>query len=127
MNKVKVLNNKVHHDKFGEGIVTDQTISKITIQFSEEFGEKKFMYPSAFESFLTMGNPALQEMIDDELRTIRKQLEAEGKQREEEAEQRRIEEQRALLKKKLSAKKCTAKRKAPAIPKTKPVSTESDA
>jgi len=122
---MNLTNKKVHHRQFGDGIVTGQTISKVTVQFSEEYGEKKFLYPSAFESFLTINSPALREQMDAELLAIRERLEDERRQREEEAEQRREEEKRALLKQKRGAAKRRAPTgKTPPKPKAQPDSAE---
>jgi len=107
---MNIINEKVNHHQFGDGIVTDQTIFRITVRFSEEYGEKKFLYPSAFESFLTLNSPELRDAMDDELRAVRERLEAERMQREKEAEQRREEEERALL----EQKKAATKKRAPA-------------
>ncbi len=35
---MNLINEKVHHHQFGEGIVTSQVTDTITIQFSEEYG-----------------------------------------------------------------------------------------
>lgn len=118
---MNIIKKKVHHRQFGDGVVTSQTTSTFMVKFSAEYGEKKFLYPSAFESFLTLENPALREKIDAELLAISEQLEAERKQREEEAEQRREEERLALLEEKRAATKSRAKaRKASPKPKVKP-------
>ena len=122
---MNLTNKKVHHRQFGDGIVTGQTMSMITVQFSEEYGEKKFLYPSAFKSFLTLNSPALSEQMDTELCAIRERLEAERRQREEEAEQRRQEEKLALLEQKRSAaKKRPPVKKTPAKPRKKPENTK---
>lgn len=73
---MNLKNQKVHHRQFGDGVVTEQTPSVITVQFSEEYGPKKFLYPAAFESFLTLDSPALREKMEAELHAIREQLEA---------------------------------------------------
>ena len=118
---MNLTNKKVHHRQFGDGVVTGQTISTVAVQFSEGYGEKKFFYPSAFESFLTLNSPALREQMDAELRAIRERLEDACRQREEEAEQRREEENRALAEQKRgAAKKRAPARKTPPKPKAQP-------
>ncbi len=122
---MNLTNKKVHHHQFGDGVVTGQTISTVTVQFSEEYGKKKFLYPSAFESFLTINSPALREKLDAELCAIRERLEDERRQREEEAEQRREEEKRTILEQKRStAKKRAPTKKTPAKPGMKPENTK---
>lgn len=122
---MNVTNKKVHHRQFGDGVVTGQTISTVTVRFSEEYGEKRFLYPSAFESFLTLCSPALREKMDDELRAIRERVETERRQREEEAEHLRDEERRALLEqKRATTKKRPPAKKAPSKLKAQPDSAE---
>ena len=108
---MNVTNKQVHHRRFGDGVVTGQTISAVTVLFSEEYGEKKFLYPSAFESFLSLSSPSAQEKMDAELQAIYEQLEAVSKKREEEAEERREEERRVLLDQKKSVAKQRALQK----------------
>lgn len=122
---MNLTNKKVHHCQFGDGVVTSQTISTITVWFSEEYGERKFLYPSAFESFLTLNGPALSEQMDTELRTIRERLENERRQREKEDEQRWEEEKRALLEQKqATAKRRARTRKTLPKPKSQPYSAK---
>lgn len=94
---MNVTDMKVFHSQYGDGVITDQTLSTLTVRFSEEYGEKRFLYPSAFESFLTLNNPAMKEKMEAELNAIREHFEAGRRQREEEAELRRNEERRTLL------------------------------
>lgn len=115
---MNLKNKKVHHRQFGDGVVTEQTTSTVTVRFSEEFGEKKFFYPAAFESFLSLNSPSLKALMEAELLEIRERLEAEQRRREEEVERRRQEEKRALLEqKRAAAKKRTPAKKA--LPKPK--------
>ncbi len=100
-----VTHEQVSHRQFGIGMITDQTMTTVTVEFYENYGFKKFLYPSAFGSFLELCSPVSQEKMDDELRQIREQIEAERRQREEENEKRREEERRALLEQKRSAVK----------------------
>ncbi|MBR0249151.1 MAG: hypothetical protein IJQ70_09285 [Synergistaceae bacterium] len=67
---------KVYSRAFGEGNVVNIVVKYITIQFST--GEKQFMFPSAFDGFLTTADEKLQNMIAE---AKEKEL-AEKKQRE---------------------------------------------
>lgn len=111
---MNVTHDKVCHRQFGAGTVINQTMTTITVQFCERYGTKKFLYPSAFESFLTLCDPAFKEKMDDELHQIRERMEEERQKRAEEDEKRREEEHRALL----ELKRATVKKKSPAKKKT---------
>ena len=53
--KEDVIGLPVSHKTFGNGIITDQTSSSITVKF--DFGIKRFIMPSAFvDGFLTTDN-----------------------------------------------------------------------
>jgi hypothetical protein len=111
--EMDIIDEKVSHRQFGEGVIIDQTPTAIRVRFSQEHGEKSFLYPSAFESFLTLDSPALRKRMNVRLRAIRDRMEAERRQREEEAERNREENRRALLEqKRAAAKKRTSARKA---------------
>jgi hypothetical protein len=122
---MNVTHDKVCHRQFGVGTVISQTMTTVTVQFCERYGTKKFLYPSAFESFLTLCNPASKEKMDDELRQIRECVEEEQRKRAEEDEKRREAERRALLELKRAAvkKRSPAKKKTPAKPKKQPESS----
>ncbi len=110
---MNLTNKEVRHRQFGDGVVTGQSASTVTVQFSEQYGEKRFLYPDAFVSFLTLDSPDLDEQMGAELRAICEQLEGERSRREEETEQRQNEERLALLEeKRVTAKKRAAERKA---------------
>lgn len=49
-----LIGAKVKHNKFGEGIVTEQGDSYISVKFVTEVSLKKFLYPSCFETFLKL-------------------------------------------------------------------------
>lgn len=89
---MNLINEEVTHKVFGEGNIVDHDESIITIDFNE--GIKKFVYPDAFEKFITLND----ESIANSLKKIflKKQLEKEAleKKREEEREQQLLEQQR---------------------------------
>jgi len=115
---MNLTNKKVNHRQFGDGTVTEQTPSTVTVQFPKKYGEKRFVYPSAFESFLTLKSKVQKEKMDTELLEIKERAEEERKRSEQEAKQRREDENLALLeqkqantKKRSSAKKALTKQK----------------
>ena len=56
-----MLGATVRHNVWGEGTIVAQADSVITVSFS--FGDKKFVFPDAFECFLTTDDEALLEKI----------------------------------------------------------------
>ncbi len=102
-----VFQQQVSHRQYGIGTVIEQSESMIEVQFDGEYGNKKFLYPSAFESFLLLSSPASQEKMQQELQARQDALEAVQKQREEAFMQRHEHERRALLEQKRGARKKT--------------------
>ena len=72
---MNVLNEKITHRQFGAGTVTAQDEETVTVLFGGQDGEKKFLYPAAFESFLRLCDPDSREQMDCELRRIRTKTE----------------------------------------------------
>ncbi|QQK76193.1 malate synthase [Salicibibacter cibarius] len=97
---MNLINEEITHKTFGEGDIVDQDESSITIDFNEE--TKKFVYPDAFGTFITLKNrdtaKYLQKIIS-ERETEKKELE---KKREEDKERQALEQQ---LRKKLKNNK----------------------
>lgn len=110
-----IVKQAVQHKHFGKGIVIDQSETTIEVDFSESCGKKKFIYPDAFENFLTMSDAKLQDKIEDELNTIQEQAAVEQAQKIEEKKNQRKEKQEALL---------AAKKKKPATKKRKATKTK---
>lgn len=110
---MNVFNERVSHRRYGAGTVVSQTETMIEVQFNDEYGKKKFLYPSAFESFLSFVNSERQEMMDEELKQIRKTREEEQKRREHENAMRQ-EEVRKAEKKNGAEKNCRSGRGRPA-------------
>ncbi|HBN86194.1 MAG TPA: hypothetical protein DDZ89_20415, partial [Clostridiales bacterium] len=100
--------------------VISQTMTTVTVIFREKYGTKKFIYPSAFESFLVLCDSTEKAEMDDELRQIRERAQEEERKRAEEDEERREEERRAILEQKRAiTKKRSSVKKTPAKPKNK--------
>lgn len=55
---MQLIGQKVEHQVFGLGVVTDRKDATLTVQFSE--GEKMFLYPDAFSQFLSFENQDMQ-------------------------------------------------------------------
>lgn len=60
-----LLGREVIHKSFGNGSVVEQSGEYIIIKFL--IGIKKFLYPDAFENFLSITNLQIQEKINAEI------------------------------------------------------------
>ena len=84
---VDLTNELVEHPVYGTGRVIIQDNRRITIQFSEETEQKRFIYPDAFDNCLNMCNPAAAQKVLADLIAKTKQIE-EMQRKEEEAAQK---------------------------------------
>ncbi|MDD3269043.1 MAG: hypothetical protein PHX14_06955 [Syntrophomonadaceae bacterium] len=107
----------VAHPVFGTGRVISHDGKRISIQFSEETGEKCFVYPDAFEKYLKMDNPvAAQKVLTDLTAKIEQ---SEELQRKEEEFKQKAFERLALAAQKIKIVEKTKPAKAKAKTKTK--------
>ena len=63
-------NVKVVHKSFGEGTVTEHVGNYITVKFASV--EKKFVYPDAFENFLSLAGGVVSAEIEADLAQSKK-------------------------------------------------------
>lgn len=62
-----IVNQKVRHGRFGEGVVVEQHSNELFVEF--ESGDTiRFAYPAAFEKFLTAEDERVQNGIIDEIK-----------------------------------------------------------
>ncbi|GGO00903.1 hypothetical protein [Saccharibacillus kuerlensis] len=105
---------QVEHASFGTGKVIGSGDGRINVRFTEEVGEKSFLYPEAFDQHLKMSDPQKQEQMGEEVRQ-KKILMAEEKRAEEqkrEEEEVRLAEEKAAARKPARRKSTTTKKKA---------------
>lgn len=102
----------VTHLRYGKGVVIEHTDTSLTVRFGGDLGDKKFMYPSAFETFLKLSGQVSAEKVKTDLDDQKDSINAERERMAAEtkacrvAERRRILEQRkAALKKRGGLKK----------------------
>ncbi len=86
---MNILNAQVRHSKYGIGFVIDQNETIIAVRFNGEYGVKKFLYPSIFETYLTLCNQALQSEQTYEILRRHAECKAEAALRMAEEEKRR--------------------------------------
>lgn len=113
-----VMHKKVVHCQFGIGVITNQNPSTVTVAFAEPYGERKFLCPNAFGSFLELCDSDLKAQMHQELQQLQEQAALERQQHEEENRMRLEESRRILLEQKRStAKKRTSIKKVSTKPK----------
>ena len=92
-----IINEKVLHRIFGEGTIKELNEKGIMlITFGDT--EKKFLYPSSFESFLRFKNENIQKEVEKEIQ-IQKQEEQEKQRRETEEKERKAQKEKELKEK----------------------------
>ncbi|WP_425448527.1 hypothetical protein [Dethiothermospora halolimnae] len=96
---MKLCGKIVKHEAYGRGKITDFDDEYITVVFDESEEEKKFVYPSAFGTFLKLEDESLVEEIKDDKKVLA----------EEKAEEKRVQHERIMAK--IESKKTKKKRK----------------
>lgn len=89
---VNLINEEITHKVFGEGNIVDHEDSIITIDFNEDI--KKFVYPDAFEKFITLNNESTAKTLKEIFLKRKLKEEVLEKEREEERERLMLEQQR---------------------------------
>ncbi len=92
---MNLINKKVTHKVFGEGNIIEQDDSIITIDFDKDL--KKFVYPDAFKSFITLNDEKIAEVFEEVFLKRMKEEEARQERLEEERRQRALEQERRAL------------------------------
>jgi len=87
-----LLNETITHKVFGKGDIIDQDESYITIDFNEDI--KKFVYPDAFEKFITLKDQDTAKSLEKIIIKRKAEQKKLEEKREEKREQRALEQQR---------------------------------
>jgi hypothetical protein len=91
-----LINVRVKHKMFGEGTIIAHDQPYITIKFPK--GEKKFIFPNAFEGFLTALDNTVDEHIKQELDAMKQAEEAAKEAAAEKERQARVEAKKEAAK-----------------------------
>lgn len=103
---MNLIEEQVTHIQFGIGQVLMNDNGRIAIRFSDDVGQKIFLYPEVFEHHLKMCNPAIQHIVDADLKLRLDQVAAEKGRKE----QLRMEEASRLAAEKAALRKPPAKK-----------------
>lgn len=98
--RLNLINEGITHNVFGEGSVIEQEDSIITIAFEDD--TKKFVYPDAFEHFITLNDPSTAKSLEKMITKKELQEAALEEKREEERRQQELDRQRKEQLKNLS-------------------------
>ena len=69
MKSTELLNTKVIHKMLGEGIITEAGDNYVSVKFASKVS--RFIFPIAFEKFITAENSDIQDMIIEEINRAR--------------------------------------------------------
>lgn len=75
---MNILNEQIKHNVYGDGEVISQEDDILSVRFSDKYGVKKFVYPDAFEKFLTLSNPEIRMLVLREFQAKREKMEADA-------------------------------------------------
>lgn len=89
---MNLINEEITHKVFGEGNIVELDGSFITIDFNEDL--KKFVYPDAFEEFITLNDEETAKLFETHFQKRKEEERILEIQREEEREQQLLEQQR---------------------------------
>ncbi|WP_172373761.1 malate synthase [Sporosarcina jiandibaonis] len=89
---MNLINEAITHKVFGEGNIVNHEESIITIDFNDDI--KKFVYPDAFEKFITLNDQSTAKSLEKLFLKREMEEEALEKKREEEKERQAFEQQR---------------------------------
>ena len=105
-----LINERVNHNKYGEGVIVDENLKRIKVQFDQLEEQKEFLYPNSFEQYLSLQDEELQkecyEMAVD-LRREQERLEMEKREAVRILEAKLRAEQKEQKKKTVSRRKLT--------------------
>lgn len=89
---MQLIGQKVEHASYGQGEIVSYEEQRVEVRFAEGEEPKKFLYPDAFEKFLSMTDKEYQQLVEKEV----KQMHETRVEVKEEIERQRVEEKEAV-------------------------------
>lgn len=114
---MELLQKQITHKTFGSGVIIEMTDDTITVLFADEIGEKRFLYPEAFEQFLVMDEVNMQNAVNHDLIIKLKENEEERLNEVESKQEAALQRAEELAEEKAASKKKPAAKKAPSTKK----------
>lgn len=112
---MNLINERVRHAKFGAGEIVNIEEGRIIVKFTGDQGEKSFLYPDAFATFLVPDSPQVQKYVQKQVHQKEEKSLMEKKLKMDEAmkrEEERKEEKLELAKSKKKTTKSASKKMA---------------
>lgn len=78
-----LIGKKVRHSKFGEGTITSQESTYVSVKFESEAEPKKFVYPACFKTFLKLMDAETAALAEE---TVKQQEEQDRRKKQQETE-----------------------------------------
>jgi len=88
---MNLINKKVAHNSFGEGVITNVTDKYVTVEFENE--EKTFQYPICFDLFLKILDQDLNGKVAEQIEVLKEGIEEERVKLEE----KRLDDENQLM------------------------------
>lgn len=82
-----LLNERVEHTLYGTGVIVNVKEDSIQVRFLDPIGEKKFLFPDAFDKFLKADNADIENNIIEILREKDERIKLERKTKRKEFEE----------------------------------------
>lgn len=87
---MSLVGKKVTHNKYGEGVITQQDAAGVSVKFATEAEQKRFIYPSCFKTFLKLLDEEAAAEAEKTVKKHEKQAHEKMKRAAEEFEARRF-------------------------------------
>jgi len=104
---MQFIGQKVEHVSYGQGEIVNHEGPRIEVRFTDEAETRKFMYPDAFEKFLTMQDEKCRAQVETDVQAMH-----EGRREEREETERKYQEGKEAEAAAKKAKKAPARKKA---------------
>ncbi|CAM3994240.1 hypothetical protein [Saccharibacillus endophyticus] len=104
---MQFIGQKVEHASYGQGQIVHQEDQRIEVKFASEAETRKFMYPDAFEKFLSMNDPKSKTQVEQDVQRMH-----EGRREEREETERKWVESKEAEAAAKKAKKAPVRKKA---------------
>ncbi|OWA37538.1 hypothetical protein B9G55_05655 [Saccharibacillus sp. O16] len=101
---MRLIGQEVEHVTYGQGQIVQNENERIEVEFSGETENKTFMYPDAFEKFLSMTDTLSQEKVSQEIEQLKEARQANTERIEREYQEGRAAEAAAKKTRKSPAK-----------------------
>jgi hypothetical protein len=84
--------HRVDDNDAQDGKVIGQETQRITVQFSEQYGTRQFVYPDAFGQYLKLCDADLETAVMEEIRSKQTQISDEKDRRQQIYEEKKVSE-----------------------------------